>query len=305
MIIKEDLFSVFKVSLLLILLASNINFAQDVPGKSRNVDEYLSKLPKEFKLEENEPQQYCITSKLHNRDISGKTINKILITAEFTRALDDGFVRWNNVRIAGSSDPAKPISEDMLQEYKYMEGFSYNISADIMKEEFYKDFPNNDTKNLIKILVWDEVMIEPFLWNNLDKLKLNEFVRVSDFEDFTVQMGNWGTIKMRDLKLKWTGISKMNEKICALIHYQSFSNPVVSISNSMAIKGRSLYWGCISVSLEGKQIEYGTLNEDVMMEMTSPSNSGKRLLNMQREVIFEKVQERHNKNKNQKAKSKA
>lgn len=289
MTIRKGLLSMDQVIFMALFFGLNMSCAQNIPGKSRNVNEYLSKLPAEFKLEENEPQKYRITSKLHNRDISGNTINKILLTAEFTRALDDGLVRWNNVRIGGSTDPAKPISEDMLQDYKYMEDFSYKISGDIMKEGFYKDFPNNDTRNLIKTLVWDEVMIEPYLWNHLDKLKLNEFIRVSDFEDFTVQMGDWGTIKMRDLKLKWTGLSKINNEICALIHYQSFSNPVESISKSITIKGRSLYWGSIWVSLEGKQIEYGTLNEDVVMEMMFTGSSVKRLLNMQREVIFEKV----------------
>lgn len=289
MIIRKGFPLMYQVVLFQIFLGLNINYAQNIPGKSKNVNEYLTKLPAEFKLEENEPQKYRITSKLHNRDISGNTINKILITAEFTRALEDGFIRWNNVRIGGSSDPEKLISEDMLQDYKHMEGFSYKISGDIVKEEFYKDFPANDTRNIVKTLVWDEVMIEPFLWNNLDKLTLNEFIRVSDFEDFTVQMGDWGTIKMRNLKLKWTGISKMNNETCALFQYQSFSNPVKSISNAMTIEGRSLYWGNIWVSLEGKQIEYGTLNEDVMMEMTFTGNSEKKLLNMQREVIFEKV----------------
>lgn len=294
MIIRKSLLLMYQAIFLAFCLALNVAFAQKSPSKSKSADEYLSRLPAGFKLEEKEPQKYFITSKLHNRDISGKTKNKILMTAEFTRSLDDDSIQWNNVRIGGSADPTKPISEDMLQDYKYMEGFSYKISGDIMsgnimKEEFYKDFPNNDTRYLIKTLVWDEVMIEPAIWNNLDKLKLNEFIRVSDFEDFTVQMGDWGTIKMRDLKLKWAGISKINEKICALFYYRSFSNPVLSISSSMTIKGRSLYWGSIWVSLEGKQIEYGTLNEDVMMEMMFTGKSEKRLLNMQREVIFKKV----------------
>ena len=96
--------------------------------------------------------------------------------------------------------------------------------------------------------------------------------------------------KSDDLQLKWSGISTMNNKICALIQFHSFSNPVDMISEAMTVKGRSLYWGCVWVSLKDKQIEYGTMNEDVIMEMSFTGNAGKQLINMQREVMFEKIQ---------------
>ena len=295
MIVRKVLLSSCQAISKVIILGLYTAFAQTGLSETISVTEYLSNLPAELTLQENDPQKYCVTSHLHNRDISGNTINRILITAEYTRALDDGFVRWNNVRIGSSQDSAKPISESMLQYYKYMEDFSYStkMPVDVSKtvtEEFYKDFPNDDTKHLIKSLVWDAVGIETFAWTYFDKLKLNELYLASDFEDFDVQLGDLGTIKMKDLKLKWAGISKMNDKICALIQYHSFSNPVDMISEAMTVKGRSLYWGCIWVSLEDKQIEYGTMNEDVIMEMTFTGNSGKKLINIQREVMFEKIQ---------------
>ena len=36
----------------------------------------------------------------------------------------------------------------------------------------------------------------------------------------------------------------------------------------MTLKGRSHYWGAIWVSLASRQIEYATLQEDVLGEMT-------------------------------------
>lgn len=80
----------------------------------------------------------------------------------------------------------------------------------------------------------------------------------------------------------------MNNEICAVIQYQSFFNPVLSMTNTMTIQGRSLYRGSLLISLEDKQVEYLTMNEDVMMEMTFPGKSEKRLMDMQREVVFTK-----------------
>ena len=259
---------------------------------SITVDQYPSKLPSELTLRENEPQQYSVTSHFHNRTVDGTPINSILITADYTRALDDSLVRWNNVRIGTSQDSTKPISEGNLLDC--MENFTYKSpykfpSEDIMKEEFYKDFPNNETRHLIKSLVWDAMGIETFAWMFFDNLEPNEFYQVSEFEDFTVHMGDWGSLRMKGLKLKWAGISKMNNEPCALINYRSFSNPVKSDTEAMKVNGRSLYWGSIWVSLEDKQIEYGTMNEDVLMEMTFPGNAEKMLMNMQREVSFEKM----------------
>jgi hypothetical protein len=169
---------------LAMLLWSNVTHAQVGPGTSKGIDEFLSGFPAGFELEEDGPQEYRIHSHLHNRDISGKMIKEILITAEFTRALDEGYVRWSNVRIGASQDPAEPVSESML--------------------------------------------------------------------------------------------------------HKSFANPVVVMTGDVSITGRSLYWGSMWISLEDRQIEYGTLNEEVMMEMTFKGDSGKQLVDMQREVVFEK-----------------
>jgi len=76
----------------------------------------------------------------------------------------------------------------------------------------------------------------------------------------------------------------MNDKICALVQYESLVNPV----KSFGVNVRSLYWGRIWVSLEDKQIEYAKLNEDVNMEIISTPQS-KKFLNIQREVEFKKI----------------
>lgn len=282
MINRTHLPSLCRVIVLATFLASSIAYTQKSQSKPTSVNQFLSKLPSELTLRENGPQKYRLTTNWHNRDLSGNATGKFLITGEYTRALGDGRVRWNNVQIAVFQDPTKPDSDTLSQ--KWMEGFSYKSPDDIAKVDFFKDFPTDETIHLLRTLVWDVVTFEAFAWTYFDKLKLNEVFKPSDFEGFTVQMADWGTLKMKGLRLKWTGISKMNGELCALIQYESFVNPV----RSLGIQGRSLYWGSIWVSLEDKQIEYATLNEDVVTEITSASNS-KKVMNIQREVKFEKM----------------
>ena len=57
----------------------------------------------------------------------------------------------------------------------------------------------------------------------------------------------------------------------------------------MPVIGRSLYWGDIYISLSDMQIEYATMNEDVIMEINTSTLPEKKRLNVQREVKFEKI----------------
>lgn len=245
---RNPLFLPGQVVVFIVLFWLNMAYAQKNPGKTTNVDQYLSALPKGLTLQEKGSQKYRVTTNWLNRDLYGNTTGKFIITGEYTRGLEIGFVRWNNVQIAVFQDPTKPNSDTLSQEW--MEGFSYKSPDDIARVDFFKNFPTDETRHLLRTLIWDAIGIETFAWTYFDKLRLNEFYRASDFEEFTVQMAGWGTLKMKDLKLKWTGISKMNDETCAVIQYESFANPIKSISMIMAVKGRSLYWGCIWVSLE-------------------------------------------------------
>ncbi len=285
--IRLYLFFINVVFLFFTCCFTNPAFSQKGDGKPGGIDEYFSKLPAGLKLVEDVPQKYDITSVINNRDIKGKLINKIILTAKYTRALKGDSVLWNNVRMFPSQGMAKSNAEGILIEC--MEGLLYKLSGNIVKEEFYKDFPQNETRNLLKTLIWDAATIETFGWNFFHKLELNKNFKPADFDDFSVKMGALGTLKMKELNMTWAGISKRNGEVCALIHYRSFANPVVSATNKMSLMGRSLYWGCIWISLKDKQIEYGTLNEDVVLEMTFPGVPEKRTIDMQREFIFKKA----------------
>ncbi len=93
-------------------------------------------------------------------------------------------------------------------------------------------------------------------------------------------MPNVGVFQNRDIVVEWVGRSRRNEQECAVIQYQAFFNPLEIASGGMTLKGRSDYWGTICVSLTTKQIEYGTLYENVQGEMTLPGQSGPQLLSV-------------------------
>jgi hypothetical protein len=255
-------------------------------GQITSVNDYISVKLADVALKGNEPQHYDVTTYFTNRDIYGNPTSKALITAEYTRALGDGLVRWDDVRIATWQDLTGSFSDGQVIDC--MNGLTYKSPEDIASPELYKGFPKDDSQHLLRMLIWDAIGIEVYGWMFFDNLKINETYYATDFEDYAVQMADWGLLTLKDLRLKWAGITSVNDENCALVEYQSFCNPTESTSPAMTVKGRSLYWGSICISLEDKQIEFGTLNEDVIMETTGFGGSEERIMNMQREVIFEK-----------------
>lgn len=243
-----------------------------------------ARLPADLQLREDGPQRYRVRTIWHNRDAEGAATGKYVISGVYTRGLKGDTVRWNDVNIAVFRDPGGTDADTLFQET--MENFSYKSPEDIDDPMLFARLPADETRHLLRTLIWDAVGIETFAWEWFDKLELNTSYRPADFEDFTVKMADWGTLKMRDLRLRWMGESVMNGKKCAVIHYKSFVNPV----RSAGMNGRSLYWGTILVSLEDKQIEHGTLNEDVLI--TRPASGDRaNILNIQREFTFARVDE--------------
>ncbi|MEJ2355151.1 MAG: hypothetical protein P8Y62_04520, partial [candidate division WOR-3 bacterium] len=67
------------------------------------------------------------------------------------------FCEWSDVRLFSTQDTegvfpkGKPLD--------YMEGFSYNLSEEILEEDFYRDFPEKD-RAFMTALIWDAPWIE-------------------------------------------------------------------------------------------------------------------------------------------------
>lgn len=239
-------------------------------------------LPADLELREDGPQHYEVTTVWHNRDAVGEATGKYVMSGLYTRGLEGGDVRWNDVRIAVFRDPEGAVADTLFQET--MENFSYKSPEGVADPMLFARLPADETRHLLGTLIWDTVAVEAFAWTWFDKLEMNSPYRPAEFEDSTVQMADWGTLKMQGLRLRWTGESTMNGEKCAVIQYESLVNPV----RSVGMNGRSLYWGTILVSLEDKQIEHGTLNEDILIKRP-PSGDSSGILNIQREFTFVRV----------------
>lgn len=244
---------------------------------------YLDTLPKDLKLKEKEPQKYRITADYFNGDIFGAFINKTRVTGNYTRGLTNGTVRWNDVRIANGNTREGPFENAALQDY--MENFNYTPSDKMLEAASFATFPPNSFHS--KNLVWDMLAIENFAWTYFDSLTLNKTFKPAHMEN-EISLSGEGTFQNKDIQLIWTGISKMNDELCALIDYRTMDNPLVIDTEQLKIKGRSHYWGTIWVSLKDKQIEHATLYEDVVMDM-SFNHQASQLLNSTRIIHFEKL----------------
>jgi hypothetical protein len=258
------------------------------PSPTENLDSQLSHLPTNLKLKEERPQKYRITCDYLYIDTLGNPTGKDRVTGDYTRALPDGKVRWNNVRIAKAKSFDDPFPEGELQ--KYMEGFTYSLPKreNMLKPEFFPGFPANELKP--RNLLWDMHMVEEFAWDHFSKLELNQpYAIQSKPED--VPLAGEGTFQNRRIDLTWVGLSKRNNEVCALIQYQAFMNKFNTAVGNITFQGRSHYWGDIWVSLKDRQIEHATLLEDVLVEFTLPGQQLKQQIGVLRKAACEQIGE--------------
>jgi hypothetical protein len=96
-----------------------------------------------------------------------------------------------------------------------------------------------------------------------------------------------GNFQNRDVELTWIGNSQRNGKDCALIAYSAFFNPLDIANAGMTMKARSHYWGQIWVALGTKQIEFATLQEDVLGELKMAGQNASMTVSMFRRGTIE------------------
>lgn len=247
-------------------------------------DSLFSRLPDNLELND-EVQTYLMITDHHNGDIFGNFHSKMRLKGEYTRGLAGGAVKWNNVTVAFSMHPDEAYTDE--QTIDYMENFTYVTSRDMLNPEKFQTFTDHSafTKNLI----WDMMGIEGLAWLCFDKLELNKPYKAVEFNQ-KMELAGQGFFENRNMVLTWTGISKQNNELCAVIEYRTLNNPLEVVADGLEIKGLSNYWGNIWVSLEDKQIEYATLFENVTMELLLPGQTNKQLANTIREIEVIKLQ---------------
>jgi hypothetical protein len=220
-------------------------------------------------------------------DTRGQVVQRQRVSGLYTRGLPGGQAMWTDVRFAESSGPAEISGPGDKREF--MEGFRYRTGSaslgETMKPDFFKSFP--PTAIFERNLVWDTGMIEMFGREQLAHLKPNAPYRVLAARD--VDLPGVGTFHNRDVRLTRIGTSQRNGQECAVIQYRAYFNPLRIANGGMTLTGRSHYWGEIWVSLATGQIEYATLQEDVLGEMKLPGQESAQTVSVFRSGTFEPV----------------
>lgn len=259
------------------LLICNIGFTQNVP-------DYLNELPKDLQLDKTILQTYHVTTDYLDYNLKGKFTKKMRVEGNYTCGLGSDSVKWNNVSISHSKQLEEPFPKGTNQDFT--ENFTYVPSEEILTASFYTNLP--EFTIITKNLMWDLMGIEGFAYWHWNDLKLNTEYEVTE-ANFEVDLAGEGTFENKDIRLKWIGITSIDNEVCAIIKYSTMNNPLSIKLENFAMTGRSHYWGEVYVSLLDKQIEYASLSEDVVIDLTITGQKENQLGYTVRNIKLEKI----------------
>jgi len=257
--------------------------ASDVAGAPPSAATSWS-LPTGMAVIDEGSRAYRFTVEYQSANPQGAIVLRQRISGEYKRGLAGGEVEWRDVAQSEAHGPSGPFGA--AQKRDFMERLRYKNDLGVtMQPGFFKAFPA--TAVFERNLVWDTGMIELFGQGYFDQLKLNQPYHA--MTDQSVKMPGMGTFHNRDVILEWVGNSHRNGQDCAVIDYRAFLNPLQIDAGGMTLRARSDYWGQIWVSLKTRQIEYGTLYENVTGELKLPGQDAPQPLSVFRSGVFEPV----------------
>jgi len=175
-----------------------------------------------LKLEEKKPQKYLMITYAFDYDLLGNSIKKSRISGEYTRGLENGNSKWNNVRISISNkaDEASFIRREKGRNGKLH--YESKVSKNIFGDSIFRKMPEPNIQ--FKVLVWDMLSFEINAWTYFDSLKLNQEFSPK-ISNKVASMEGIGRYEVKDLRLTWIGITSKNNEICAIIKYSILNNP--------------------------------------------------------------------------------
>ena len=271
----------FYLSSVAILLFTNSLIAQD-----KHVDRYFMITPMEINSQKNETQEYEVTLKWQNLDaINGNKINCNVVDATYIVGEND-LISWKDVSLGQIEDFNQ--TQYKGNDLPAFNNLSYRSKdTAFLSEKFFKDIPL-DQRDLAKWLVSDAVQMQGLTWYVFDSLEFKKDFKPKLLENYDVKFEDWVTLTNKYQKFVWSGITKHNDEICAVVKFESFYNPVKIDNEQMQVKGRSLYYGEMWISLTDKQVEYAVMVEDVIMKLKSSMFPDEQLIDLQREIVFNK-----------------
>jgi hypothetical protein len=228
-----------------------------------SVDDHLDQLPHNLEIDNSTPQGYQLTELYINKNIDGTFFNKEMVTGQYTRGLTGGYVKWNSVYFASANDS---INQEFPAGTKqnYMDNLTYIPNDSLLiQTSLYVNFPTSFPDKIYAInLIWDIYGIEKLAWLYFDSLKLNVPYRAiqADIKIPILLPDFSGTYYQRDLRITWTGVTKLNNEDCAIIDFIALNNSTEYYITGLHLQGNEDYWGTVYVSLKDKQIEYAVMN---------------------------------------------
>ena len=265
------------------MLIANCLFAQ-----KNNIDKYFLLNPSDIKAKNSEIQEYDVTLKWQNLDaINGNKINCNVVKATYIVELENDYVNWKDVSIAQIKDFEQ--TQFIGTNLPSFNDFSYKANdTAFLREDFYNTIPP-EQRDLAKWLVSDAIQMQGLAFYVFDSLEFNKVFIPKLLDNYDVKFENGVTFSSRYQKLIWSGITKYNNEICAIVKFESLYNTVKIDNKQMSVKGRSLYYGEMWISLADKQVEYASMVEDVIMKLKSSLFPEEQLIDLQREIVFNKL----------------
>lgn len=259
-----------------------------VGAQNREIDSYLSLNPIEIQAGDTVLQQYDVTLKWQILDpLNGNNLSCTGVHAIYLFGMENNTVGWKDVRIAQIDDLNQEVSTGTV--LPAFDSFSYQaMDTGFLKEAFYQDIPP-DQRDLAKWLVSDAAQMHGLAWYVFDSLEYQREFTPKLLENYDIRFEDWVSFTSLYQKLVWSGITRHNNEICAVVKFESLYNPVKIDNQQMSVTGRSLYYGEMWISLEDKQVEHASMVEDVVMKVRNSSLPGEQFLDLQREIVFDKV----------------
>lgn len=97
-------------------------------------------------------------------------------------------------------------------------------------DQFYHSI-SPEQRDLAKWLVSDAIQMQGLAWYIFDSLSFNKPFLPSFLKNYDIKFNDWVTFTSRYQKLTWTGITKYNNQVCAIIKFESLYNPL-KVDNS-------------------------------------------------------------------------
>jgi hypothetical protein len=266
-------------------LLISLSFFANAQSEKSVIKKYLTKLPSV--AVNTSLQKYRMTAVYINRDLYGNFTGKTKVAGDYTHGLANGEVAWNNVYISASNNFSEPFPEGTKQEY--MENMKYIPSPKMLETESFKNFPATPESVLARNLVWDMMAIEDFAWKYTDSLELNVDYTIKGGSD-NFNMADIGKYAHNSLQVCWTGISQMNNVLCAILEYRATDNLIELNMDQIKTKGTEQYWGTVWISLKTRMIEYASMFAGSMQEIQVKGLDNKFLIKTIRDLYVRKIQ---------------